>query len=147
VTDLDSPLVEDSDISWPAQIARIRAEYEARIAELEAELARLRCEPHIAGALRAKVQELETELRSGSFYKESDIDALFARAEAAEAALKSVAAPDPLDDLRVQALVEAGNRMIDFHNGPAAAKRPDIWQRLLQHFANALAAIGKNKNL
>jgi hypothetical protein len=32
----------DDDISWPTQIARIRAEYEARIAALEAELARLR---------------------------------------------------------------------------------------------------------
>ena len=37
-------------------------------------------------------------------------------------------------------LAESGGAMIDFHNGPAEAKRPDIWQRLLQRFAAALSA-------
>ena len=37
-------------------------------------------------------------------------------------------------------LAEAGGAMIDFHNGPAETKRPDIWQRLLQRFATALTA-------
>jgi len=42
-------------------------------------------------------------------------------------------------------LAEAGSAMIDFHNGPAEAKRPDIWQRLLQRFAAALSAYEARK--
>ena len=37
-------------------------------------------------------------------------------------------------------LAEAGDAMIDCHDGRAEAKRPDIWQRLLQRFAAALTA-------
>jgi hypothetical protein len=35
-------------------------------------------------------------------------------------------------------LREAGSALIDFHNGPLEAKRPDIWQRLLTRFSAAM---------
>ena len=54
-------------------------------------------DPHgEAEALRRENARLREELASGSFYKEADIDALMARAEAAEAALAASRAPDPV---------------------------------------------------
>jgi hypothetical protein len=35
-------------------------------------------------------------------------------------------------------LREAGNALIDFHNGPLEAKRPDIWHRILTRFVKAM---------
>jgi hypothetical protein len=35
-------------------------------------------------------------------------------------------------------LREAGSALIDFHNGPLEAKRPDLWQRLLTRFSAAM---------
>lgn len=47
-------------------------------------------DPHgEAEALRRENARLRAELASGSFYKEADIDALMARAEAAEAAMRN----------------------------------------------------------
>ena len=38
---------------------------------------------------------------------------------------------------RPDALVTAANALIDFYNGPVQAKRPDVFQRLMQRLADA----------
>lgn len=53
--------------------------------------------------------------------------------EEIDAALTTPPAPSPW---RPDALVAAANALIDFHNGPVEAKRPDIFQRLMQRLAD-----------
>lgn len=60
-------------------------------------------------ALSARVVELERDLASGSFYKESDIDALQSRAERAEAAL-ATARNDALEAAAKVALDRQGRK-------------------------------------
>jgi hypothetical protein len=49
----------------------------------------------------------------------------------------SVVQPAP-SGWRPDELIMAANAIIDFYNGPVEAKRPDIFQRLMQRLANAL---------
>ena len=43
----------------------------------------------------------------------------------------------------MQKLVGAVNTLIDFHNGPAETKRPDVFILLMQNLANALGDVGE----
>ena len=82
----------------------------------------------------------------GKVYATDLGDVEYIRADIAAAERnRAEAAEDEVAGLRAKAeaaeeLAEVCDAMIDFHNGPAEAKRPDIWQRLLQRFAAALTA-------
>lgn len=54
-----------------------------------------------------------------------------------EALLSDAPAAAPPDNT---ALVEAAKAMVDLHNGPASAKRPDVFQRRIAALAAALAS-------
>jgi hypothetical protein len=69
--------------------------------------------------------------------------------EATEQAAKAAAQADytarilsALDLDAIAALVGANKALIDFHNGPTEAKRPDIFLRILQRINAALARLG-----
>ncbi len=88
----------------------------------------------LQAALSADTQTLRLHLGEMSAQEMRTLKAGFAWV-LSRAAIAAQPAPSAW---RTDALVTAANAIIDFYNGPAEAKRPDIFQRLMQRLANAL---------
>lgn len=87
-------------------------------------------------ALRAENEKLRAALERIGYTKAGDVGATLSECvNIARAALDGQSAPS---GWRPDDLITAANAIIDFYNGPAQAKRPDIFQRLMQRLANAV---------
>lgn len=65
------------------------------------------------------------------------------RLESVEECLRDDLTVERAENERMRA---AGNALVDFYNGPVEAKRPDVFQRLMQRLANALTTTQKDKS-
>ena len=115
-------------------------------AALRAEVERLRAgnedmrhtihqwEPNMA-ALCAENERFKAALGHIADERLSSSDEVQYLKQFARAILDGQDAPSPW---RPVELIMAANAIIDFYNGPVEAKRPDIFQRLMQRLANAI---------
>ena len=120
-----------------------------------AEIKRLRADSQKAaldylgqiGQLSDEITRLRAALEEAIEFADQAEMALTPRGEAYVARWRAALDGQPAPSgWRPDALVTAANAIIDFYNGPAQAKRPDIFQRLMQRLANALPPAPRWRN-